>query len=77
MGIPMNKEAKKNLREWSPISERIILAHFKTKIHNLTIIQCYVPTEMMEKDMKEKFYQQLHETITAVHKRDVILVMGI
>ena len=27
--------------------------------------------------MKEKFYQQLHETITAVQKkRDVIIVMG-
>ena len=26
--------------------------------------------------MKEKFCQQLHETITAVQKRDVIIVMG-
>jgi len=62
--------------EWSPVSERIILACFKTKIHNLMIIQYYAPTEMMDKDMKEKFYQQLHETITAVQKRDVIIVMG-
>jgi len=43
--------------EWSPILERIILARSKTKIHNLTIIQRYAPTEMMDKDMKEKFYQ--------------------
>jgi len=62
--------------EWSPILERIILARSKTKIRNLTIIQCYAPTEMMDKDMKEKFYQQLHETITAVQKMDVIIVMG-
>ena len=62
--------------EWSPISEWIILARFKTKIRNLTIIQCYAPREMTDKDMKGKFYQQLHETITAVQKRDVILVMG-
>jgi len=66
VGILMSKEAQRSLMEWSPISERIILAHFKTKIRNLTIIQCYAPTEMMDKDMKEKFYQQLHETITAV-----------
>ena len=26
--------------------------------------------------MKEKFYQQLHETIITVQKRDVIIVMG-
>jgi exonuclease III len=62
--------------EWSPISERIILAHFKTKIHNLTIIQCYAPTKMTEKDKKEEFYQQLGETITTVKKSDVIIVMG-
>ena len=31
---------------------------------------------MTDKDMKEKLYQQLHETITAVQIRDVIIVMG-
>jgi len=62
--------------ECSPISERIILAHFKTKIHNLTIIQRYAPTETTDKDMKEKFYKQLHESITAVQKRDVMVVVG-
>jgi len=62
--------------EWSPILERIILARFKTKIRNLTIIQCYAPTEMTDKNIKEEFYQQVHETITTVQKRDVIIVMG-
>jgi len=32
--------------EWSSVSERIILARFKTKICYWTIIQCYAPTEM-------------------------------
>jgi len=62
----MNKEARRRLMKWSPISERILLARFKTKIRNLTITQCYAPTEMTDKDMKENFYQQLHETITVV-----------
>jgi len=26
--------------------------------------------------MKEKFYQQLHETVTVTQKKDVIIVMG-
>ena len=63
--------------EWSPILERIILAHFKTKIRNLIIIQCYAPTETTDMDKTEKFYQHLHETITAVQKRHVIVVMGV
>ena len=43
VGILMNKEAQKSLMEWLPISERIMVACFKTKICNLTIIQCYCP----------------------------------
>jgi len=62
--------------EWSPISEWIILVRFKTKICNLTIIQCYAPTELTEMEKKEEFYQQLSEAITTVKKRDVIIVMG-
>ena len=72
----MNIEARKSLMEWSPVSERTILAHFKTKIRTLTIIQCYAPTELTEKDEKEEFYLQLSETTTAVKKRDVIILMG-
>jgi len=52
------------------------ISTFKTKICSLIIIQCYAPTEMTDKDMKEKFHQQLHETIIAIQKRDVIIVMG-
>jgi exonuclease III len=47
VGILLNKEARKSLMEWSPISERIISARVKTKIRNLTIIQCYAPTEVI------------------------------
>jgi hypothetical protein len=66
VGILMNREARKGLMKWSPISERITLAHFKTKIRNLTVIQCYALTEMTETDKKEEFYQQLSEAITTV-----------
>ena len=76
VGVLMNKEARKSLMEWSLISERIMAACFKTKICNLTVIQCYAPTEITEKDKKEEFYQQLSETINTVKQRDVIIVMG-
>ena len=62
--------------EWSPILERIMVACFKTKIRNQTIIQCYAPMEITEKDKKEEVYQQLSETINTVKQRDVIIVMG-
>ena len=62
--------------EWSPTSERIMAARFKTRIRNLTIIQCYAPTEVTEKGEKEEFYQQLSGTINTVKQRDVLIVMG-
>jgi exonuclease III len=62
--------------EWSPIWESIIVAQFRTKIRNLTIIQCYASTEMTDKDMKAEFHQQLSEKINTVRKRDKIIVMG-
>jgi hypothetical protein len=72
----MNKDARRSLMKWLPILERIILAWFKTKIRNLTVIQCYATTEMTENEKKEEFYQQLSETIATATKRDVIIVMG-
>ena len=53
-----------------------MVARFKTRIRNLTIIQCYAPTGITEKDKKEEFYQQLSETINTVKQRDVIIVVG-
>jgi uncharacterized protein (UPF0261 family) len=61
--------------EWSPISERIMIAHFKTKIRSLTIIQYYAPMEVTEKYKKEEFYHQLSETVTTFKKRNVIIMM--
>ena len=40
VGILMDKEAKKSLIEWHPLSARIIVAHFKTTIRNIAMIQC-------------------------------------
>jgi exonuclease III len=48
VGILMDKEAKRSLIEWRPISSRIIVARFKTTIRNITMIQCYAPTMVAE-----------------------------
>jgi hypothetical protein len=69
VGILMNKETRRILMELSPVSERIILAYFKTNICNLPIIKCYAPKQMTDKNMKETFYQHLHESITAIQKK--------
>jgi hypothetical protein len=55
----MDKEAKRSLIEWCPVSSRIIVARFKTTIRNTMMIQCYAPTMVAEEDKRQEFYVQL------------------
>lgn len=62
--------------EWHPVSERIIVARFKSRPLNVTIIQCYAPTNEANLDIKESFYDQLTQTILQRHKKDICLLLG-
>lgn len=77
VGFLLSKSAKNSLLEWRPISERIILARFKTKVRNVSIIQCYAPTEVDDYENKEAFYSKLSETMRLIKKQDIILVFWI
>jgi exonuclease III len=61
---------------WKPVSSRIIVATFKSNVHNITVIPCYAPTEDADMEAKEAFYVQLNTTMRGVKKQDVIIVMG-
>ena len=58
-GSLLSKEAGKSLKEWQPISERVIFARFESKCQNTMIIQAYAPMNDAEEEEKEDFYQQL------------------
>jgi endonuclease/exonuclease/phosphatase family metal-dependent hydrolase len=51
-------------------------ASFKTKIRNVTIIQCYAPTENAENERKEHFYYILNETVKKIRKKECQIIMG-
>jgi hypothetical protein len=48
VGLLLSKTARMRLIEWEPISDRIMPASFRSLISNITIIQCYAPTEIAE-----------------------------
>lgn len=56
VGMVISKKFKNSLLEWQPISERLLKARFKCKVRNVTIIQCYAPTEDADIEVKESFY---------------------
>ena len=72
----MSKEAAQCLLEWELVSERTIRARFNSRWQQVTILQCYAPTnEAMEK-VKDDFYDQLQMVLEQVPCRDVKIVMG-
>lgn len=66
VAVMIPKEKVNTLVEWKPINERLLRARFNSKYSNLTIIQCYTPTNDVEKEIKEEWYEQLQTTISKV-----------
>jgi len=76
VGILVNKNIRRALLEWNPISERIITARIQTKLRKMSIVQCYAPTENAELDEKEAFYSLLDKTLVGIKRSDIIVMMG-
>ncbi|XP_058444101.1 craniofacial development protein 2-like [Malaya genurostris] len=76
VGFPLSAQANAALIKWEPISERIIVARFRTRIRNLPIIQCYAPTDAAELQDKENFYSQLDAVVDKVLKGDIKIYTG-
>lgn len=76
VGLLLSQKARKSLMEWKPLNDRVMMARFHSNIRNVTIFQCYAPTEGSVQEAKEEFYSILSNAIRASHRRDIKLVMG-
>lgn len=74
----ISKSAQKTLRGWEAHGARIILASFTTssKRINMNIIQVYAPTNDADDEDKNSFYNELHDLIDKLPKKDVNILMG-
>ena len=56
VGLILSKGAARSLLEWEPVSERIIRARFNSRWQQVTVIQCYAPTNEATEEEKVEFY---------------------
>ena len=77
VGIMLSRRTRNSLLSFKPISDRIITARFKVSENkNLTVVQCYAPTEVTPEPMKDEFYSQLDKTLEMIKPSDITILMG-
>lgn len=72
----LSRAAKRSLTEQRSVSNRLIIARYKTKIRNVSIIQCYASIKTSEPEKKKEFYRLLRETSGKISKKDILIIMG-
>ena len=76
VGLMMTPDVTQSLLSWTPVSPRILTARLNSNARNVTIIQCYAPTNIAHSNDKEEFYDQLQAIIDNVPKRDMKILVG-
>ena len=76
VGIMINNNLKSCVKNFIPISDRILLLQLKASRQNVNIIQVYAPTADKSEDIIEEWYDQLRQIVKQLKKHEVNLIIG-
>ncbi|KAK2723402.1 hypothetical protein QYM36_001913 [Artemia franciscana] len=76
VGLMMSPVAYRAMLKWTPINEKILFARFATAHTKLSVIVCYIPTNVADDDVKDSFYETLQAVTKDIPKHDVLCVVG-
>ena len=58
------------------VSSQILLARFRGRYTNLTVIVVYMPTSVRSNPSQEDTYKDLHQVLNQISKHDAVILMG-
>ncbi|XP_030763694.1 craniofacial development protein 2-like [Sitophilus oryzae] len=76
VGILMDENLQKSVKNFIPLSERVILIQLLDRPININIIQDYAPTAEKAEDEIEDFYRQLDQVLRLTKSNEINLVLG-
>ena len=72
----MSPAARDSFMSAEPISEGVLLAHFRMKGKRLSLIAAYATTPDYDDSETETFYSEVQEALNRTANRDCILIGG-
>lgn len=76
VGMLIDRRFRNTVINHKFVSERIMSVRFKSKRRNLSVVQCYAPTQDADDEVKLAFYDQLNKCLAEIPKGDLKLMMG-
>ncbi|XP_076058238.1 uncharacterized protein LOC143035269 [Oratosquilla oratoria] len=76
VAIVLSPDVSNNIERIEYVNNRIISVSLKTKYCSLDITQVYAPQQGLNLEEKERFYEELQDTIDRMPNRDNSLIIG-